>query len=133
MKATVLDSYAIITYLQRQSGYEEVAKIFEECAAKDREAFMCIVNWGEVIHHALRSGGERKALLAEDTMRAIPVVLIEADKDLTRQAAKLKAALKMSYADCFAAATAMKKKCELVTGDKEFKEIEKKLKIRWIK
>jgi len=25
------------------------------------------------------------------------------------------------------------KKCELVTGDKEFKQVEKEVKIRWIK
>jgi predicted nucleic acid-binding protein len=39
---------------------------------------------------------------------------------------------KMSYADCFAAALAMKKKCELATGDKEFKQVEKDVKIKWM-
>ena len=132
MKTTVLDSYAVITYLQRQSGYEEVSEIFEECSAKDREAFLCVVNWGEVIYHALRNGGEQRAQLAEETMRAIPITIVEANKELTYQAARLKATHKMSYADCFAAATAMKRKCELVTGDKEFKQVEKEIKIRWI-
>jgi len=40
---------------------------------------------------------------------------------------------KMSYPDCSAAALAKKKKCELVTGDNEFKQVEKEVKIRWIK
>ncbi len=56
MKTTVLDSYAVISYLQQQEGYKEVATVFEECVIKDREAFMCIVNWGEVIYQALRKG-----------------------------------------------------------------------------
>jgi len=133
MKATVLDSYAVITYLQKQPGYEDVAMIFEECVSKDREVFLCIVNWGEVIYHALRTGGEERAQLAEDIMRALPINLVEANKDLTLQAARLKAFNKMSYADCYAAALAMKKKCELMTGDKEFKQVEKEIKIRWIK
>jgi predicted nucleic acid-binding protein len=47
-------------------------------------------------------------------------------------AAILKAHKKMSYADCFAAALAKLKKAELVTGDKEFKEVEKEVKILWI-
>ncbi len=132
MKATVLDSYALITYLQRQAGYEEVSAIFEECTAKDREAYLCVVNWGEVIYHALRSGGKQKAQLADDTMRAIPITIIDANKELTYQAATLKASHKMSFADCFAAAVAIKKKCELVTGDKEFKQVEKEIKIHWI-
>ena len=133
MKTTVLDSYAIISYLQRQPGYEDVSKVLEECVVKDREAFLCVVNWGEVIYHALRTGGEQKAQLAEDAMRALPIEIIDVTKDLTLLAAQLKATNKMSYADCFAAALAVKKKCELVTGDKEFKQVESKVKIRWIR
>ena len=133
MKITVLDSYAVISYLQQQAGYEEVASIFEECVTKDREVFLCIINWGEVIYQAMRRGGEKRAKLAEDAMRALPIQLVEANKELTHQAAILKASHKMSYADCFAAALAMKKKGELITGDNEFKQVEKDLKIRWIK
>ena len=133
MKAAVLDSYALISYLDREEGYEEVAKLFEECVAKNREVFVCVVNWGEVIYHALRVGGDKGAQLAEDAMRALPIQLVEANKDLTLQAARLKASHKMSYADCFAAALAMKRKCELVTGDKEFKQVEGQIRVRWIR
>jgi predicted nucleic acid-binding protein len=132
MRAAVLDSYALIAYLEREEGYEEVAKIFDECVAKDREVFICVINWGEVIYHALRAGGEKTATLAEDAMRAVPMQIVEANKELTLQAAHLKATNKMSYADCFAAALAIKRKCELVTGDKEFKQVERDIKIRWI-
>jgi ribonuclease VapC len=133
MKTTVLDSYAVISYLQQQQGYEEVAAVFEECVTKDREAFMCIVNWGEVIYQALRKGGETRARLAEDSIRALPIQLVEINKELTLQAAQIKAFNKMSFADCYAGALAMKRKCELLTGDKEFKQVEDKIKIRWIK
>jgi predicted nucleic acid-binding protein len=133
MRAAVLDSYALISYLEREEGYGEVAKIFDDCVAKDREVFVCVVNWGEVIYHALRAGGEKTASLAEDAMRALPMQVVEANKELTYQAARLKASKKMSYADCFAAGLAMKKRCELVSGDKEFKQVEKEVKIRWIR
>lgn len=132
MKSSVLDSYAMISYLERQAGYKEAARIFEECAAGERESFLSVVNWGEVIYHALRTGGEEKAKLAEDAMQAIPVLILDADKELTLIAAKLKSAHRLSYADCFAAALAMKKKCELVTGDREFKALQNKIKIAWI-
>ena len=133
MKASALDSYALIAYLEREEGYEEVAKLFEESALKDREVFVCIINWGEVIYHALRTGGESTALRAEETMAALPIQLVEANKELTLQAAKFKAFCKMSYADCFAAALAAKKRCELVTGDKEFKQVEKDIRILWMR
>jgi predicted nucleic acid-binding protein len=59
--------------------------------------------------------------------------VLDANKELTLLAAGLKASHRMSYADCFAAGLAMKKKCELVSGDKEFKQVERDLKIRWIR
>ncbi|HEX4119441.1 MAG TPA: PIN domain-containing protein [Verrucomicrobiae bacterium] len=55
------------------------------------------------------------------------------DLNLTRQAAIYKATRKMSYADCFAAALAKLKNAELVTGDPEFKEVEKEIKIGWLR
>jgi len=85
---------------------------------------------GRGYNHALRTGGEEKARLAEEIMRALPINLIEANKELTLQAAHIKAFNKLSYADCFAAALAIKNKCELVTGNKEFKQVEKEVKIR---
>jgi predicted nucleic acid-binding protein len=38
----------------------------------------------------------------------------------------------MSYADCFAAALAKLRKAELVTGDKEFRQIEGEIKVSWV-
>ena len=133
MKATVLDSYALISFLEREEGFDEVSAVLDECVIKDRMAYVCVVNWGEVLYHGFRSGGEKTAKLAEDTLRALPIHIIDADKELTRLAAELKAFNKMSFADCFATALAIKKKCELVTGDKEFRQVENKIKVRWIK
>jgi predicted nucleic acid-binding protein len=60
------------------------------------------------------------------------VEIVEADWNLTRQAAAFKANGNISYADCFAAALAKLKKAELVTGDKEFKALEGEIKIVWL-
>jgi uncharacterized protein with PIN domain len=38
----------------------------------------------------------------------------------------------MSYGDCFAAALAKLRKAELITGDEEFRQMEKEIKILWI-
>jgi predicted nucleic acid-binding protein len=52
--------------------------------------------------------------------------------ELTRQAAAFKARGGLSYADCFAAALAKERKLELLTGDPEFKTLEKDIKISWL-
>ena len=80
----------------------------------------------------MRSGGQNRGRLAEDATRALPLQVVDANKDLTLEAAHLKATNKMSYADCFAGALAIKRKCELVTGDKEFKQVESKIKLKWM-
>jgi len=52
--------------------------------------------------------------------------------DLTRQAAELKSKHRMSYAGCFAAALARQRKAELVTGDRDFRQVEGEVKILWL-
>src|ERR1039458_2640677 len=104
MKAKVLDSYDVISYLQQQEGYEEVSAILDECISKEREVYLCVINWGEVIYQGFRKGGKDRATLAEDAMKALPIQIVEVNQELTHAAAELKAFNKMSFADCFAAA-----------------------------
>ena len=132
MKPVVLDSYALIAYLNKEEGYSKVSEIFEKCVDIDEYALMCVVNFGEVYYHALRVGGEQKAKLFLEITKALPIEIIEANINLTLQAAEYKAFNKMSYADAYAAALTKMKKGELVTGDKEFKTIENEIKINWI-
>jgi len=40
--------------------------------------------------------------------------------------------LKMSYADCYAAALAKLRRADLVTGDRDFKQVEGEMKVMWI-
>ena len=54
------------------------------------------------------------------------------DRELAEAAAQLKTAHDPGLADAFAAALAKSKKAELVTGDLEFKALEKVLKINWL-
>jgi predicted nucleic acid-binding protein len=80
----------------------------------------------------LRTYGRERAEEVAQLIARLPIELIPADLDLARQAAEFKATKKMSYADCFAASLAKLRKAELVTGDKEFKQVEREVKILWI-
>jgi PIN domain nuclease of toxin-antitoxin system len=53
MKSIVLDSYALISYLNEEVGYNKVSKIFEKCIDADEYALISVVNFGEVYYHAL--------------------------------------------------------------------------------
>jgi len=130
--AKVLDSWALLCYLEQEPGYEKIIEFFEEAVESSKPLFMCIVNWGEVYYQVARRFGEQKAQEIEKLIQTLPITLVEADKELTREAARIKATKKMAYADCFAVALARLKKAELYTGDPEFRAVEKEIKVVWL-
>ena len=80
----------------------------------------------------MRTNGPDRAEQVARLISTLPVEVVPADLELARQAAEFKAKKKMSYADCFAAALAKLRKAELVTGDKEFRQVAGEVKILWI-
>ena len=128
----VLDSWALLCYLEREPGFEKIIDLFTKAVDTSQPLLMCVVNWGEVYYQVARRWGESRAREIERVIQTLPIKIVEADQDLTREAACFKAVHKMSYADCFAAALARLRKAELVTGDREFKAVEKEIKILWL-
>ena len=130
--AKVLDSWALLCYLEQEPGYEKVIDLFEKAVESSKPLLMCIVNWGEVYYQVMRRFGDQKAQEIEQLAQTLPITLIEANKELTRKAARIKAKKRMTYADCFAVALARLRKAELYTGDPEFKAVEKEVRIVWL-
>ena len=132
MKRYVLDAYALMAYAEGEDGGKTVAELLKKSLDGNANIFLCVINWGEMYYISLREGGIDRAELYKNTLSKYPITIIEANKELTLQAAKYKAFHKMSYADAFAAGLAKLRKAELVTGDKEFKSLNGEIKIMWI-
>ncbi len=130
--AKVLDSWALLCYLEQEPGFEKIIELFEKAVESSKPLLICIINWGEVYYQVLRRFGDQKAQEIEQLIQTLPITLVEANKELTREAARIKATKKMAYADCFAVALARLKKAELYTGDPEFKTVEKEVKVVWL-
>ncbi|GAB4286332.1 MAG: type II toxin-antitoxin system VapC family toxin [Ignavibacteriaceae bacterium] len=132
MKKFVLDSYSLLAYAEKEKGVDEVGEILKKALDDKAELFLCVINWGEMYYIALRESGKERAELYKNTFARYPITIVEANKELTLQAAEFKAYYKISYADAFAAALAKMRKAQLVTGDKEFKVLEGEIKINWL-
>lgn len=132
MKRYVFDSSVLISYLDGEPNAEKVANILEEINESDIDAFLCVVNYGEVYYHFLRTGGSSTGETILKVIKTLPIKIVEANIELTLSASKIKAFNKMSYADCYAAALTENKKGILLTSDKEFKQIEKNIKIDFL-
>ena len=130
--AKVLDSWALLCYLEQEPGYEKIIELFEKAVESSKPLLMCIVNWGEVYYQVSRRFGDQKAQEVEQLIQTLPITLVEANKELTHEAARIKAIKRIAYADCFAVALARLRKAELYTGDPEFRAVEKDVKVVWL-
>lgn len=128
----VLDSYALLSYCEGEGSGIVVKDILKKASEMRAEIFVSVVNWGEMFYIALREGGTDRAEQYKEVLSNYPISIIDADKPLTLIAAKYKAFHKISYADAYAAALSETKKATLLTGDKEFRQLRKAIKIKWL-
>ena len=135
MATKVLDSWALIAFFEDEPAADDMEKLLQQAAAEKHKLLMSVVNWGEVYYNTMRTVSQEAAEQKAHEIAALPIDVIGVSDDLTlaKQAAIFKATHKMSYADCFVAALAKQKNAELITGDPEFKAVEKEIKIQWLK
>lgn len=131
-KAYVLDSWAVLAYLEDEPAGEKVANLLVEAQENGQPVCMSAVNAGEVWYIVAREISEADADTAIKKLLQLGIELVEVGWLQSRTAATFKARGKISYADCFAAALALERKGELVTGDPEFKQVEDRVKVLWI-
>jgi predicted nucleic acid-binding protein len=130
----VLDSYAILAYLEAESGSGRVMDLLEAAKARRCHLCMCLVNLGEVIYIVERERGLSKAQETLAKIDELPIEVVDVDRPLTLAAAHLKADCPIAYADCYAAALAQIRNAVLVTGDPEFTKIKPdwNIRIEWL-
>lgn len=133
MATKILDGWALMALFHEESAADEVEKLLAQAAVDRHNLLMSVVNWGEIYYSVMRGASPEIAEQKAREIAAMPIEIVPADLQQTHQAAIFKATKKMSYADCFGAALAKIKNAEFVTGDPEFKEIEKEIKINWLK
>ena len=129
----VLDSHALLSLLRDEPGAEEVEEILTEAARRDEPAHMTEVNYAEVQYIVRRKDGEAASRTIAGELVAAPIQFHVADRVLADSAADFKTRFKISLADAFAAALAKEQNAKLVTGDPEFKPLEKEIYISWLK
>ncbi|GAB1472113.1 hypothetical protein MASR2M66_29910 [Chloroflexota bacterium] len=131
-KAYVLDSWAMIAYLEDEPSAEQVEELIATAHEEQIPIYMSVVNVGEVWYTLAREVSEEEANAGVKMLSDLRIQFENVDWELTQEAARFKSKNKMSYADAFAAALAKVKKADLVTGDNEFKPLDGQIKISWV-
>ncbi len=128
----VLDSFALLAYLEEEPGAAEVEEILAACNKTTAESWLSIVNFGEVLYITEREQGLQAAQRVVAIVDQLPLRVMEADRSRTFAAAHVKAHYALSYADAFAVALAQEVDGQVVTGDPEFEKTEDLAPVRWI-
>ena len=132
MVSYVLDSFALLAFLQKESGSGLVNDLLEKARKKQATVLFSEISLGEVYYILIRALGLEEANVTLAHILALPITITPVTRDGVLRAAQYKARGAISYADCFVVAIAGAMQAAVVTGDREFTAFEKDVEILWI-
>jgi ribonuclease VapC len=131
-RSFIFDSHALLKFFQKEKGYEKVVHLLEEIKKSGANKYVNAINLGEIIYSTKREFGDQKKLEVLANIERLDFDILPIPNNLIFEAAEYKAQYNISYADCFALASAIEHKAALVTGDPEFKKVQHLVEIVWV-
>ena len=132
----ILDSYAMLCLFdkKRRSEKETVTKYLEDAENEKIKLYISKINEGEIFYKLYKYLGESIAFgFREDLKHGIvPISVVSINDKRAERASEIKAKYPVSYADAFCIDLAMEMNLPVITGDTEFKNVEKIVKIVWV-
>jgi ribonuclease VapC len=128
----VLDTFALLAYLQDETGASRVQALLENAAIEKCRVCISIINLGEMLYVIERRAGVARTQDALALMRQLPLEILPADEQTVFAAAHIKASHPLSYADAFAIAAAVQENAVILTSDPEFKAVESLVTVEWL-
>lgn len=128
----VLDSFALLAFLQGEPAAPQIRKVLEYGASHRDSVWLSVVNLSECLYIVERRKGAETARRVLEALQECPIRIEAATDRHAVIAARIKAQHRVSLADAYAAALALDKMATVVTGDPEFKALEKKIPVLWI-
>jgi predicted nucleic acid-binding protein len=116
----VVDAWTALAFLQSEEPAQTVIRRYLRRAKTGRlRVLINLVNLGEVYYRMLQIAGADAATDKLDRFRTLPIEITAVREPVVMEAARIKAAHPLSYADAFAVATARLEGARLLTGDPE--------------
>jgi ribonuclease VapC len=128
----VLDSFALLAYLQAEPASLKVKETLKLARDKRAQVFLSLINLGEIVYTVERKLGEDTSREVLQDVLTLPIEVAEVTMERVLSAAHIKGKFPISYADAFAVALAQEMTATLVTGDPEFKQVESLVEIMWL-
>lgn len=127
MKQYVLDTSALLAYIESEEGIAQIDDLFQQALDDQIELFVSVISCIEVFYVTLQEQGEATAKERLNLIADLPVTQESVDKNLTEIIGVIKATRTMSFADSCIAGLAKYKQAILVHKDPEYEQIEDEL------
>lgn len=122
---TVLDSSALLRFVDGQIGAEQVEELLDRAQQSGKPLLMSAANWGEVVYTVLRFHGTSSGPILLSTIRTLPIDIVPVTTEGAERAADFKHTYKIAYADAFAGSLALSESATLLTADQDFRAVPK--------
>lgn len=133
MVTYVLDSSAVLRYLDGEAGADRVAQIIKSHLAGRCEAVMSALHWGEVAGHTCKMRGRSAMDLVISRLSAFGIRVIAIDGERAVHAALIKLKRAIPYVDAFGIElSADSREHVFVTADFDFKPATRDVKIEFL-
>ena len=132
MKTYVLDANAILDFAEAGPGAQKVKNLLQAAFRGEASMLVSVLNWGEVFYHYWQQHGEEKARQRLATLSRLNLRLVPVDMSQALKAGEIKALHKIPFVDCVAAALAEISSAVLVTSDRDFEKLGRRVQILWI-
>jgi predicted nucleic acid-binding protein len=126
----VLDAWALLAMLQgKEPAASRVRELLRAGERQEAALLLSIINLGEVYYRTGRRIHRAAAANTLEEIRRLSLTVVPVSDDLVLAAADFKVEYAISYADAFAAALADRVGATLVSGDRDFDQLEGRIEI----
>jgi PIN domain nuclease of toxin-antitoxin system len=133
MVTYVLDSSAILRFLDNEAGAERVAEIIKSHLAGRCAARISALHWGEIAGITCKAHGHAAMELVLSRLSAFGLGVVRVDADRAVRASLIKLKRQIPYVDAFGVElTAEERDRIFVTADFDFKPASREVKIEFL-
>jgi predicted nucleic acid-binding protein len=130
-KTYVLDASAVLDFVEGGKGSRTVERLLLEAFRRQCSVLVSTVNWGEVFAVMWAQRGEDKALSTIGKLEVVVrVVAVDMNQSLT--AGEIRKEHNLPFLHCLTAALAELHEGVLVTSDREFEKLGRRVHMHWL-
>ena len=119
----VIDTSALFAYTDNEDGADAIEALLRQAQRGQVELLTSFASWMEIYYINLHEQGREYAESLIAKLKRLPLVRVESDEITGQTAGNLKSAHRLSFADAWIAALAVRQNAVLVHKDPEFEPL----------